>query len=523
MTPHAHAREYKCFICVLSRACDHLTAIPTTLSIFVDLTIILYFQNKMVHTVDSDGHIGRYLAAQPELNTSLEYNADSGVLYDASLANKSHAQIAVVAGPGLSRAMAAKYAQFVGPGMLSGLMVAPGTVEHDKHAVPKTSLTSQLIKLADALRLGNKETEMAWIGPAKVNVDRTGDASRHHGMATVLEIDDGVAGSDQGAEVSVILPMKIAGAVAAMGYDAQIVHKVGRLVRDNMMTANAPMSDKSFAFAEIATSVEAMLDDIFKPADHVRKVHFNSNEPVLLINDFGRCGGVKLGSVVTEVLEQLHEKHNVWPVRVYAGTFIEGDDSEGPEFSATLVNVTNTEIGGPSMIQLLDQPCNTLGWNGCMRREVWNGRELLERFEKPEQPPHQATVAPGQAASTAVNDVAEIGEAGPEHVPVSLEDDDEVEDVDHNRLDEDPEVVDEEQPQQYSYDDPHRDRAPVKYPTWEHSTQHGSLIDLVRSQNTGKPPEAGVDDDSVEQADTDAATTEKIRTGSTSSEGFVVL
>ncbi|KPI38573.1 Dihydroxyacetone kinase [Cyphellophora attinorum] len=466
----------------------------------------------MPHVIDGDGHISRYLAAQPELNNSLEYNSDSGVLYDASLAGKA---TALVAGAGMSRAMASKYAQFVGPGMLSALMVAPRAIEHDKNQAPGTSLGSQLTKLSDALGLGNKDTEMAWIGPTKVDIDRSAQIPRYHGVASMLEVDDGLHGRENGAEVSVVLPMKICGALAAMGYDSGSVHKVGRIVRNNMMTVDAPASDKPLAFSAIKAEVENMLTALFKPDEkRVRTVHFNSNEPVLLINDFGRCGGVKLGSIVTEVLEQLQQKYNTWPVRVYAGSFIEGDAADGPEFCVTLLNVQNPDIGGPSMIQLLDHPCNTLGWNGCMRREVWNGRDLLERFEKVEKPEESEKSTSDLAEQFQGTGIAEEDIAEPDVESVAT--DDVAEDEDQAEA-----VTDEPN---YSYDDPHKDRGSVHHPTWEHSTKSESLIDMISNQASNDGPGAKAGDSSKSlEGSMDKAAEKKRRTESTSSEGFTFL
>lgn len=457
----------------------------------------------MAHVVDGDGHISRYLSAQPSLNSSLDYNSDSGVLYDASLTSKAHARTALVTGAGMSRATAAKYAQFVGPGMLSGLMVAPRSVEHDKNKAPGTSLGSQLTRLSDALRLGNKHTEMQWIGPTTLDLDRGADVPRYHGMAAMLEVDDGLAGVDGGAEASVVLPMKICGALASMGYDSKTVHNVGKLVRNNMMSVDAPVSDKPLAFSSIESTVGGMLDGLFKPwwpnQKRVRSVHYNSNEPVLLINDFGRCGGVKLGSVVTEVLEQLHSKHNTWPVRVYAGNFIEADEANGPEFSLTLLNVVNTDIGGPSMIQLLDHPCNTLGWNGCMRREVWNGRDLLERFETEE--------AAEKMQLLNLKDDSPNAEA------------DEADDEDGEDME-----TEDTGPDKTPFDDPFEGREPVRHPSWEHTTKSESLYDLVKNQGSSSPPGAQPGDSpKSEEGSLDKGAEKKARTESTGSEGFTFL
>jgi len=76
-------------------------------------------------------------------------------------------------------------------------------------------------------------------------------------------------------------------------------------------------------------------------------------------------------------------------VRVYAGALLplvpsaggedDGQASAVPAFSITLLNVVNTDIGGPSMPQLLDADCDAPEWHQILRREVWREHELVSR------------------------------------------------------------------------------------------------------------------------------------------------
>jgi len=53
----------------------------------------------------------------------------------------------------------------------------------------------------------------------------------------------------------------------------------------------------------------------------------------------------------------------------------------GLGFSISLLNVVNTDIGGPSMIQLLDAPCEAAGWAAPIRKETWESKSTQTREE----------------------------------------------------------------------------------------------------------------------------------------------
>lgn len=51
----------------------------------------------------------------------------------------------------------------------------------------------------------------------------------------------------------------------------------------------------------------------------------------------------------------------------------------GLGFSISLLNVVNTDIGGPSMIQLLDYPCEATGWSAPIQKTTWEAKNAATR------------------------------------------------------------------------------------------------------------------------------------------------
>jgi dihydroxyacetone kinase len=105
----------------------------------------------------------------------------------------------------------------------------------------------------------------------------------------------------------------------------------------------------------------------------------NSNEVVLLVNNLGGVSPLELGGITTEVVSQL-EKWGIQPVRILSGTYMTSLNGLG--FSISLLNVVNTDIGGPSMIQLLDYPCEATGWAAPISKTTWEAKNKATREDK---------------------------------------------------------------------------------------------------------------------------------------------
>lgn len=132
------------------------------------------------------------------------------------------------------------------------------------------------------------------------------------------------------------------------------------------------------AKVELPELVTRMLAQMLNSKDEDRAyLNVNSNEVVLLINNLGGVSVLELGGITAEVVTQLEKSYNIKPVRILAGTYMTSLNGLG--FSISILNVVNTNIGGPSMIQLLDAPCEAAGWAAPIRKETWEAKSTQTR------------------------------------------------------------------------------------------------------------------------------------------------
>jgi len=234
----------------------------------------------------------------------------------------------------------------------------------------------------------------------------------------------------------------------------------------------------------------------------------NSNEPVVLINHGG--GDSRL---VDQTVAQLHHEHNIWPVRVYAGQYIPEKGT-----SVTLLNVVNTDIGGPSMVQLLDAPCEAPEWSRWQRREAWRERELLCREEQ------SLMGADDESEKSVISDdddgsLNSAGESEPEP-----EQDDQFEQHDDGPsasgqsaspqnvpfsqdTAEPPEEI--PLPQEPAEPEPALPERRIEHPTWKRPDDGTSLLDLIRSQASLLVPFGKDEPPSTEPEEDDKGTTDR--------------
>lgn len=191
-------------------------------------------------------------------------------------------------------------------------------------------------------------------------------------------------------------------------YTNDEVRKVGRLVERNLYTCHsaqvegdmaktvagmgeAHMDDKEAVGRKVDFMLQGLLDRDVPIRD--ANVHVNSNEPVLLINmhqnEPGHMNSAQqdlMNHIVDASMAALQQKWNIWPVRVYAGAVLprwnKAQTADNIAFSITLLNVVNTDIGGPSMPQLLDVSCSAIEWDRIARMEIWRGRDLVSRDDR---------------------------------------------------------------------------------------------------------------------------------------------
>jgi hypothetical protein len=177
-----------------------------------------------------------------------------------------------------------------------------------------------------------------------------------------------------------VLVSKIAGAVADMGYAFHQVKKVAELASKNTRSVfmpTLPFKSDAMCHDQQIEAIREMLALLLtsQPADdHTAFLWINSNEPVLLFNTWGGQTRSEIKLLISQTIGQLQQDHNIEPVRVYAGENLPGsgnghDHNKG--FGVSILNVVNTEIGGPSMIQLLDFPTTAAGWRIGVSKEEW--------------------------------------------------------------------------------------------------------------------------------------------------------
>ncbi|GAB1314945.1 dihydroxyacetone kinase Dak1 [Madurella fahalii] len=205
-----------------------------------------------------------------------------------------------------------------------------------------------------------------------------------------------------------VLVHKISGALAAMGYGLREVAGVARLVAENLVSVGASLehvhvpgrkevaegglrggeveigmgihneAGSSREVVGLEELVGKMLRQMLDRGDEDRAfLHVNSNEVVLLVNNLGGVSVLEMGGILTEVVTQLEKSWNIRPVRILCGTYMTSLNGLG--FSITLLNVVNTNLGGPSMIELLDYPCEATGWSAPISKQTWEEKNMATR------------------------------------------------------------------------------------------------------------------------------------------------
>ncbi|RFU27276.1 hypothetical protein B7463_g9065, partial [Scytalidium lignicola] len=203
-----------------------------------------------------------------------------------------------------------------------------------------------------------------------------------------------------------VLVLKIAGALAAMGYNLPDVLKIAKLTAENIVSVGAslahvhvpgraladPNSKENLADGEVEIGmgihnepgsgraivdlpdmVKKMLEQLLDQSDKDRGfLKVNSNEVVLMVNNLGAVSVLELGGITAEVVAQLEKSYNIKPVRILSGTYMTSLNGLG--FSISLLNVVNTNLGGPTLLQLLDAPSEVTGWTAPISKETWEAK-----------------------------------------------------------------------------------------------------------------------------------------------------
>ncbi|KAM0813806.1 putative Dihydroxyacetone kinase [Seiridium cardinale] len=316
-------------------------------------------------------------------------------------------QVSIISGGGSGHEPS--FSALVGPGLLSAAVA--GTI----FASPSAEQVRRAILSRVDTDKGVLVTVMNYTGDI-LNFGMAVEKAKAAGINAEMVVvgDDVGVGRERGGKVGrrgiagTVLVQKIAGALAAQGASLENVHKVAKLAADNLVSVGAslehvhvpgralPTSNESLgakeveigmgihnepgsgrAEVELPELVSTMLSQLLDQDDKDRAfLNVNSNEVVLLVNNLGGVSVLELGGITAEVLKQL-DKWGIHPVRVLSGTYMTSLNGLG--FSISLLNVVNTDIGGQSMIQLLDYPAEATGWAAPISKDTWETKNKATR------------------------------------------------------------------------------------------------------------------------------------------------
>ncbi|KAI9051351.1 hypothetical protein LZ554_004398 [Drepanopeziza brunnea f. sp. 'monogermtubi'] len=368
------------------------------------------------HFINDPNHlVNTALHALTLTNPSVALDAVNKIVYR----RPGHApQVSIISGGGSGHEPS--FGAFVGAGLLSagvaGTIFASPSAEQIRKAIMSRVdggwgiLVTVMNYTGDVLNFG-MGVEKAKAAGLQVEMLVVGDDVGVGRAAAGKVGRRGIAGT--------VLVHKISGALAARGASLEDVYKVAKLTSENLVSVGAslehvhvpgrtpvdPTSEENLkageveigmgihneagserAKVELPELVKTMLSQLLDSVDEDRAfLNVNSNEVVLLINNLGGVSVLELGGITAEVVGQLEKSYNIKPVRILAGTYMTSLNGLG--FSISILNVVNTNIGGPSMIQLLDDPSEAAGWTAPIRKETWEARssKIREGVEAEEE------------------------------------------------------------------------------------------------------------------------------------------
>lgn len=343
-------------------------------------------------------------------NPTVALDAENKIIYRRPQ-DGATPQVSIISGGGSGHEPS--FSAMVGPGMLSAAVA--GTI----FASPSAEQVRRAILSRVDTDKGVLVTVMNYTGDI-LNFGMAVEKAKAAGLDVemVVVADDVGVGRASGGKVGrrgiagTVLVHKLAGALAARGASLEHVYKVAKLTADNLVSVGAslehvhvpgrappdPNSKDNLGAKEVEVGmgihnepgsgraevelpelVSRMLSQLLDQNDPDRAfLKVNSNEVVLMVNNLGGVSVLELGGITAEVVKQL-AKWGIQPVRILSGTYMTSLNGLG--FSITLLNVVNTDIGGPSMIQLLDDPCEATGWAAPISKQTWEAKNKATRSD----------------------------------------------------------------------------------------------------------------------------------------------
>ncbi|KAJ9155978.1 Dihydroxyacetone kinase [Coniochaeta hoffmannii] len=374
------------------------------------------------HFINDPTHlVATALHAVTLTNPSVALDAENKIVYLRPVQDGSRKQkVSVISGGGSGHEPS--FTSMVGPGLLSasvaGTIFASPSAEQVRRAIMGRVDNNEVDNKGGDGGGGVLVTVMNYTGDV-LNFGTAVEKAKAAGVNVEMVVvgDDVGVGRAKAGKVGrrgiagTVLVHKIAGALAARGRSLREVAQVARLAAQNLVSVGASLEHvhvpgrradgaqylkageveigmgihnepgSSKESLELPELVAKMLGQMLDPSDEDRAfLNVNSNEVVLMVNNLGGVSVLEMGGITAEVVAQLEKKYNIRPVRILSGTYMTALNGLG--FSITLLNVVNTDIGGPSMIELLDAPCEATGWAAPISKGSWEAKNTATREQE---------------------------------------------------------------------------------------------------------------------------------------------
>ena len=239
----------------------------------------------------------------------------------------------------------------------------------------------------------------------------------------VIVGDDVGVGRAKGGKVGrrgisgAVLVVKVCGALAEMGASLEETARIGRLAAKNVVSVAASLSRVHVpgrpsedvaeeakrlpvgvteigmgihnepgceqVETELSGTVQKMLAQMLDPKDTDRayvEIH-QSDQTVMLINNFGGLSNLELGAITTEVSSQLNKDYGLKPLRIITGTL--NGSLNGLGFGISIMKLADTGLGhGKTLLELIDFSAEAIGWPAPIKKETWenNYKELKQEI-----------------------------------------------------------------------------------------------------------------------------------------------
>lgn len=359
-----------------------------------------HFVNDPTHLVNTALH------AITLTNPAVACDAENKVIYLRPDSRRARQPVAVISGGGSGHEPS--FGGMVGRGLLSAAVAGSIFASPSTEQV-RTAIMSR-VDYGDDKDSGVLVTVMNYTGDI-LNFGVAAEKARAAGINVEMLVvaDDVGVGREKGGKVGrrgiagTVLVHKISGALAARGVGLAEVARVTRLAAANVASVGASLehvhvpgrkvTDQEDTLAEgeielgmgihnepgsgretgieLPALVERMLAQLLdqQDADRAYLQVGSGDKVVLLVNNLGGVSVLEMGGITAEVAKQLEKTWAVKPVRVLAGTYMTSLNGMG--FSISLLKIVDTG-SAPTMVQLLDDPCEATGWSAPITTETWD-------------------------------------------------------------------------------------------------------------------------------------------------------